>query len=168
MSGSDLRNETDRTSDFEASTHFADPLFKRGQRFTTVLVQINWSIRRLLFIWVLFPKTWRWKMETLFTWCHSLCWCIWFSCNAYFKRFGATINDECNFFSDMWALGTIIMITGGTSGWLNSGITSLFLTTWGPEKSRPYIASFHFTFSIGAILAPFLVGLYKESLIWLN
>merc|ERR1711970_772471 len=42
---------------------------------------------------------------------------------------------------DMWALGTIIMITGGTSGWLNSGITSLFLTTWGPEKSRPYIAS---------------------------
>ena len=72
MSGSDLRNKTDRTSDFEASTHFADPLFKRGQRFTTVLVQINWSIRRLLFIWVLFPKTWRWKMETLFTWCHSL------------------------------------------------------------------------------------------------
>ena len=66
------------------------------------------------------------------------------------------------FFSDMWALGTIIMITGGTSGWLNSGITSLFLTTWGPEKSRPYIASFHFTFSIGAILAPFLVGLYKD------
>ena len=54
------------------------------------------------------------------------------------------------------------MITGGTSGWLNSGITSLFLTTWGPEKSRPYIASFHFTFSIGAILAPFLVGLYKD------
>ena len=37
-------------------------------------------------------------------------------------------------------LGTVIMITGGTSGWLNSGITSLFLTTWGPDKSRPYIA----------------------------
>ena len=82
----------------------------------------------------------------------------------------ATIRDQlpswmkaCNFFfPDMWALGTIIMITGGTSGWLNSGITSLFLTTWGPEKSRPYIASFHFTFSIGAILAPFLVGLYKD------
>ena len=66
--------------------------------------------------------------------------------------------------SDMWALGTIILVTGVTAGWLNSGITSLFLTTWGPEKSRPYIASFHFTFSIGAILAPFLVGLYKDRL----
>ena len=64
----------------------------------------------------------------------------------------------------MWALGTIILVTGVTAGWLNSGITSLFLTTWGPEKSRPYIASFHFTFSIGAILAPFLVGIYKDRL----
>ena len=70
--------------------------------------------------------------------------------------------------SDMWALGTIILVTGVTAGWLNSGITSLFLTTWGPEKSRPYIASFHFTFSIGAILAPFLVGLYKERLITMS
>ena len=60
-------------------------------------------------------------------------------------------------------LATIIMLTGATSGWLNSGITSLFLTTWGPEKSRPYIASFHFTFSVGAILAPVLVGIYKDT-----
>jgi len=60
----------------------------------------------------------------------------------------------------MGLLAFIIMLTGGTSGWLNSGITSLFLTTWGPEKSKPYIASFHFTFSIGATLAPYLVGIY--------
>lgn len=55
------------------------------------------------------------------------------------------------------------MITGGSTGWLNSGITSLFLTTWGPEKSRPYIASSLFSFSIGAILAPLLVGVFKPA-----
>merc|ERR1711992_64239 len=63
----------------------------------------------------------------------------------------------------MGLLAFIIMLTGGTSGWLNSGITSLFLTTWGPEKSKPYIASFHFTFSIGATLAPYLVGIYMPA-----
>jgi len=62
----------------------------------------------------------------------------------------------------MGLLSFIIMLTGATSGWLNSGITSLFLTTWGPEKSKPYIASFHFTFSIGATLAPYLVGIYMD------
>ena len=144
---------------------------KRRQCFTAFFVQIDWSFCRFLSIWIFLPKTGWWQMEIIFTRSHSLRGCVWISCNAYFKRFVILVLSYSNSFLDMWALGTIIMITGATSGWLNSGITSLFLTTWGPEKSRPYIASFHFTFSIGAILAPFLVGLYKDCLhhcIWWN
>ena len=60
-------------------------------------------------------------------------------------------------------LGCVILMTGMTSGWLDSGITSLMLTTWGRVKSRPFIASFHFSFTFGSFLAPFLVGAFKSN-----
>lgn len=33
---------------------------------------------------------------------------------------------------------------------------------WGEEKSRPYIQSFHFGFSIGAFLAPIIAAPFLE------
>ena len=59
-------------------------------------------------------------------------------------------------------LGSVILITGMTSVWLDSGISSLMLTTWGPIESRPYIASFHLSFTFGSFLGPFLVGAFKS------
>merc|ERR1712110_990293 len=64
---------------------------------------------------------------------------------------------------EMWLLGTIFLVTAACSGgWLTAGVNSIILNTWGSSKSRPYIASTQFAFSVGSILAPFLVGLYMD------
>ena len=63
-----------------------------------------------------------------------------------------------------------------TASFFNTGLESLVLVIWGPGKklhvqphitlildeSRPVIAVYHFFFTFGGFLAPFLVGLYKD------
>ena len=62
---------------------------------------------------------------------------------------------------DLWLLGLIFMITAAFSGgWLVTGVNSMILNVWGRTRSKPIVASNQFAFSIGSILAPFLVGLY--------
>ena len=44
------------------------------------------------------------------------------------------------------------------AGYLDAGIQAILLQVWGPEKSRPLIQSFHFMYTIGALLAPIVIA----------
>ena len=47
---------------------------------------------------------------------------------------------------------------GICAGIIDAGLQSILLEVWGPEKSRPLIQSFHFMYTIGAFLAPVIMG----------
>ena len=67
------------------------------------------------------------------------------------------------FVSDLILLGVISFITTMTASFFNTGLESLVLVIWGPDESRPIIAVYHFFFTFGGFLAPFLVGLFKDA-----
>jgi len=66
------------------------------------------------------------------------------------------------FIKELWVLGLISCITSLTSSYFNTGLESLILCIWGPDNSRSIIAVYHFFFTFGGFLAPFLVGLFKR------
>jgi len=66
------------------------------------------------------------------------------------------------FVSDLWLLGVIAFVTTMTASFFNTGLESLVLVIWGPDESRPVIAVYHFFFTFGGFLAPFLVGIFKD------
>merc|ERR1711935_18103 len=67
------------------------------------------------------------------------------------------------FVSDLILLGVISFVTTMTASFFNTGLESLVLVIWGPDESRPIIAIYHFFFTFGGFLAPFLVGLFKDA-----
>ena len=56
------------------------------------------------------------------------------------------------------------MIPGIFGGLIDSGIQSILLEVWGPVKSRPLVQSFHFMYTVGAFLAPLIMGLASKIL----
>ena len=55
-----------------------------------------------------------------------------------------------------------ILIPGIFGGLIDSGIQSILLEVWGPVKSRPLVQSFHFMYTVGAFLAPLIMGLASK------
>ena len=59
---------------------------------------------------------------------------------------------------DFWLLCILVLLPGAFAGHLDAGLQSILLEVWGPTKSRPLIQSFHFMYTVGAFLAPVIMG----------
>ena len=64
--------------------------------------------------------------------------------------------------TDLWLLCLVILAPGIFCGFIAIGLQAIILQVWGPEKSRPLIQSFHFMYTIGAFLAPLIMGPFLE------
>jgi len=64
--------------------------------------------------------------------------------------------------TDLVSLTIFSMITAFMFGYQDSGLTSTILTLWGEKHSRPYLQSFHFTFGLGALIAPLIAKPFLE------
>ncbi|CBY15514.1 unnamed protein product [Oikopleura dioica] len=60
--------------------------------------------------------------------------------------------------TDLWLLIIIVTITGIIAGYIDAAIQCIMLKVWGSKKSASILQLHHFTFSIGAFLAPLLVS----------
>jgi len=58
--------------------------------------------------------------------------------------------------TDLWLLIIIVTITGIIAGYIDAAIQCIMLKVWGSKKSASILQLHHFTFSIGAFLAPIL------------
>jgi fucose permease len=58
--------------------------------------------------------------------------------------------------TDLWLLIFIVTITGIIAGYIDAAIQCIMLKVWGSKKSASILQLHHFTFSIGAFLAPLL------------
>ena len=58
--------------------------------------------------------------------------------------------------TDLWLLIIIVTITGIIAGYIDAAIQCIMLKVWGSKKSASILQLHHFTFSIGAFLAPLL------------
>ena len=58
--------------------------------------------------------------------------------------------------TDLWLLIVIVTLTGIITGYIDTAIQCIMLKVWGAKKSASILQLHHFTFSIGAFLAPLL------------
>jgi len=64
---------------------------------------------------------------------------------------------------DLWIMILVISITGIMLGYIDAAIQVIILKIWGSTKSASIIQLHHFTFSIGAFIAPLIVRPFFEN-----
>jgi len=65
--------------------------------------------------------------------------------------------------TDFWLLVVIVTLGGVIVGFNDALIQSILLRVWGEDKSASYLQMHHFTYSVGAFLAPLVVAPFYES-----